>query len=81
LENININLGKYDFLEKFEKYGIVFKHRTITIPKITKNECMKSNKILIYTGYCDKKWNHSYSLKYSLGGSERAVLNIAYYLS
>jgi len=43
-------------------------------------ECNKSNKILIYTGFCDKKWNYSYSQNSALGGSERAVINVAKYL-
>lgn len=43
-------------------------------------ECNKSNKILFYTGFCDKKWNYTYSINNALGGSERAVINIAKYL-
>jgi len=40
----------------------------------------KSNKILIYTGFCDIKWNYTYSMNSALGGSERAVINISKYL-
>ena len=37
--------------------------------------------ILFYTGFSDILWNNSYSEKHALGGSERAVLNLAKKLS
>jgi beta-1,4-mannosyl-glycoprotein beta-1,4-N-acetylglucosaminyltransferase len=78
LENSNINLSGYDFLEKYEKYGIVFKHRALVQnQKFTKEECLNSKKILIYAGFCDVHWNYTYSLTNALGGSETAVYNLA----
>jgi len=77
LENNNVNLSGYDFLEKYEKYGIVFKHKYMHVPKFSKEDCLNSNKILIYAGFCSINWNHTYSLTNALGGSETAVYNLA----
>ena len=78
LENRNINLYKYDFLKKFESYGISFK--SFSYPKInlfSKEECINSNKILFYTGFSNVLWNYTYSITHALGGSETAVANLA----
>jgi hypothetical protein len=50
-ENIKINLYKYQFLKQFEKYDIKFKSFEQPKPLFTEDECKKSNKILIYTGF------------------------------
>jgi hypothetical protein len=69
LESQNFNLIKLDFLKNFEKYGVVFKHRNINLVKFSPDECSKSNKILIYTGFSNINWNYTYSLNNALGGS------------
>jgi GR25 family glycosyltransferase involved in LPS biosynthesis len=75
-ENIKINLYKYEFLKKFEKYEIKFKSFEQPKPLFTEDECKKSNKILIYTGFSNLNWNYTYSLNNALGGSETAVANL-----
>jgi Glycosyl transferase family 2 len=64
---------KYKFLETFKKYGLDFDNN----PKYSVNECKSCKNILIYTGYMNFKWNYSYSLNNSLGGSESAAINLA----
>lgn len=41
---------------------------------------LNNKKVLIYTGFSNKKWNYTYSLNNALGGSERAVVNISHIL-
>jgi len=77
LENMNINLAKYDFLNIYENLGIVFKHKKFVAKKFSKEECEESKKILIYTGFSNKPWNYTYSINNALGGSETAVCNLA----
>jgi len=81
LENSNVSLTQHNFLDKYEKYGIVFKHRTIKPQKFSEEDCKKSNKILIYTGFSNLPWNYTYSLTNALGGSETAVCNLVHVLS
>ena len=49
----------------------------INKPKYSQDECLKSNNILIYTGFAWLKWNYSYSINNALGGSETAVINLS----
>jgi len=44
-------------------------------------KCSQSKKILVYTGFSYDDWNETYSKEKYLGGSERAVINIANCLS
>jgi beta-1,4-mannosyl-glycoprotein beta-1,4-N-acetylglucosaminyltransferase len=81
--NVNFNESKYHFLEKYEKYGIVYKYRKkmeIQQFNFTKNDCLNSNKILIYAGFSNVLWNQTYSNNNSLGGSETAICNLVKYL-
>jgi FkbM family methyltransferase len=75
-KTMNINLYKHRFLKVFEKYGLTF--QSFEEPKcvFTEEECKKSNKILIYTGFSNLPWNYTYSLNNPLGGSETAVTNL-----
>ena len=59
--NAGLNIEKY-----FPKQKITF----------SKNECMLSKNILIYTGFSDIYWNDSFILNNALGGSEKAVVYI-----
>jgi hypothetical protein len=75
-----INLSTYEhFMIKFEKYGLKIKKNEINESYFSKEECEKSNKILVYTGDIGLLWNHTYSLINSLGGSETAVSSIVKY--
>lgn len=69
----NLSSSKYSFLYVYEKYGLKIIHQN----KFTKEECLQCKNILIYTGYMTKKWNYTYSLNNSLGGSETAAINLA----
>ena len=77
LQNVvKYNLSKHDFLKIFIKYGINFE--CFNNKKIfTQDECIKSNKILFYTGFCNKNWNYSFYLTNALGGSETAAICLA----
>ena len=77
LETNNIELSKYDFFNNFEPYGISRKVKTSNKSVFSEDDCKKSNKILIYTGFSNVPWNYTYSLHNSLGGSESAVINLA----
>ena len=77
LETNNIDLSNYDFFKKFEPYGISRKVKTSIKSMFSEDDCKKSNKILIYTGFSNIPWNYTYSLHNSLGGSESAVINLA----
>jgi len=78
----NLNLG---LINKYTDMGLDINNLNMLYNQNYQNtyieECNKSNKILIYTGFCDRNWNYTFSLNNALGGSERAALNIAYYLS
>ena len=74
----NIYLEQWDFLKKYEKYGIKIhfnKLQTNTVFSI--EECKKSNTILFYTGFSNVEWNYTYSITNGLGGSETAVANLS----
>ena len=43
------------------------------IKTFTQEECIKSKRILFYTGFSNINWNYSYSINHALGGSETAV--------
>lgn len=80
-----IERKKINYIENLENIKeIQFDTNLLYSNKIKFNnnqeECNKSNKILFYTGFCDKQWNYTYSINNALGGSERAVINIAKYL-
>ena len=75
LISIDYPIYDHDFMEKFEKYGVFLPK--ISDPTFSLDECYKSNKILIYTGYSPFKWNYTYSLNNALGGSETATTCLA----
>ena len=80
----NIDLTNYDFMKKYEKYGIKInqsKLEQINKRIFSEEECKRSNKLLIYTGYAPYLWNYTYSLNNALGGSETAVCMLAKCLS
>jgi hypothetical protein len=81
---------KQIFLEKMNKYFEFLKINGIKLDEklINKyfNELNNGNNsnngnILIYTGFSKDLWNLSYSETHALGGSERAVINLAKELS
>ena len=77
LESLNINIAKHDFLKLYKEHGIVFKHRQTIRANFSKEECEQSKKILIYSGFCDRPWNYTYSIGNALGGSETAICRLA----
>lgn len=84
LVECNIDLTNYDFMQKYEKYGIKInqsKLEQINKRIFSEEECKRSNKLLIYTGYAPYLWNYTYSLNNALGGSETAVCMLAKCLS
>lgn len=69
----NFNDPKYEFLTSLTKIGF-----NIETNKFSEEECKNCKNILFYTGYMNFKWNYTYSLNNSLGGSESAVINLAF---
>ncbi len=76
LEEAGYNIRQYDFISKYNVYGIKLNIMEI-ISKYTEEECRESKNILIYTGYMPHKWNYTYSLTNALGGSETAAAYLA----
>jgi GR25 family glycosyltransferase involved in LPS biosynthesis len=73
LISIGYNFDDHTFMSSFEKYGIHVKKNKKT-PAFTREQCAKSNKILIFTGFSGGvTWNYSYSIQNALGGSETAA--------
>jgi len=66
----NYPLYDHDFMNNYEKFGIIVPKFE---PEFSREECSKSKKILIYTGYAPFEWNYSFSLENALGGSETAA--------
>ena len=64
----------YDFMFKYEKYGIVLPK--VVDPIFSLDECFNSKNILVYTGYAPFRWNYTYSLNNALGGSETAIASL-----
>jgi FkbM family methyltransferase len=79
LHSKNYPLHNHNFLSNFEKYGININYNIKA--QFSDEECINSNKILIYTGYSPHLWNYTYSATNALGGSETAVLSLAKELS
>jgi len=74
LKSINYPIYSHEFMKSFEKYGIKVNEENKN--KFSQEECIKSNNILVYTGFSNCNWNYTYSLKNALGGSETAVINL-----
>ena len=64
--NAGLNIDKYFPNQK-----------SLKSKKFSKNECMLSKNILIYTGFAEIHWNDSFMLNNALGGSEKAVVYIS----
>jgi GR25 family glycosyltransferase involved in LPS biosynthesis len=71
LVSINYPVSDHEFMNKYEKYGINVSN--LIKSKFSPEECSKSNKVLIYSGYAPFKWNNSFSVNNALGGSETAI--------
>jgi glycosyltransferase involved in cell wall biosynthesis len=75
-----VNLQNLDFLNnpEYKNSGIlldnyIMKEITNKPQKFSKEICKDSKNILIYTGFSDIEWNHTYMEDNALGGSEKAV--------
>ena len=79
----NVNIQDFGFLnnEVYINAGLnihkYFPKQQIQSKKISKNECMSSKNILIFSGFCDVNWNYSFILNKALGGSEKSVAYIS----
>ena len=81
----NFHESKYDFFKSLKTIGFNIDSfigsnndtNINTNNKFSEEECKNSKNILFYTGYMNFKWNYTYSLNNSLGGSEYAVINLA----
>lgn len=75
LETNGYNVSQYNFIDKYKIYGIeIDKNKHINF---SEEDCKQSKNILIYTGWMTNKWNYTYSLSNSLGGSETAAAYLA----
>ena len=76
-----VNIQICDFLQN----NVIYINAGLNIEKyfpkqkttFSKNDCMLSKNILIYTGFSDINWNYSFMLNKALGGSEKAVAYIS----
>jgi glycosyltransferase involved in cell wall biosynthesis len=75
-----VNLQNLDFLLKpeYKNAGIlldnyIIKEVTNKPQNFSTEICKNSKNILIYTGFSDIEWNHTYIQTNALGGSEKAV--------
>ena len=74
-----INVLTFDFINRdvYKNAGLFLddpsKEITNKPQTFSENQCLSSKNILIYTGFCDIRWNYSYMLNNALGGSEKAV--------
>jgi GR25 family glycosyltransferase involved in LPS biosynthesis/glycosyltransferase involved in cell wall biosynthesis len=75
LLSIQFPVFDYDFMIKYEKYGVEIPKPHV--PIFSKEVCRNSNKIMIYTGFSNVKWNYSYMKTNAIGGSESAVAYLA----
>ena len=68
-------IHEHHFMSQYDKYGINIQKLGIKMgePNFSQEECAKSKKILIYSGYAPYKWNYTYSVEYAMGGSETAI--------
>jgi len=71
LISINYPIYDHEFMIKYEKYGINVSK--FIESSFSLEECSKSKKILVYSGYSPFRWNHSFSINNALGGSETAI--------
>jgi len=76
-----VNIQNCDFLQNNDIYinsGLnIEKYFPKQKTTFSKNECVLSKNILIYTGFSDIRWNDSFMLNNALGGSEKAVVYIS----
>lgn len=84
----NVPLHSFDYLltDVYKNAGIItdyiFVKEVTNKPSIfSEEECAQSKNVLIYTGFCDLKWNYSYALTNALGGSEKAAAYLSQHLS
>ena len=79
LESNNYNLLKHDIMKIYSKYNVNIKCFDISLPEqnFSQEDCLKSNKILFFTGFSDLPWNYTYSMTNALGGSESAVIYLS----
>ena len=81
LVGVKFPLIKYnEIMDKYEKYGIKLHYKETKETnknKFTLDECKKSKKILIYTGFSNVDWNYTYGQQFALGGSETAINCVA----
>jgi GR25 family glycosyltransferase involved in LPS biosynthesis/tetratricopeptide (TPR) repeat protein len=74
LISINYPIHDHEFMNLYEKYGIVLPKNEESV--FSNEECMASKNILFYTGYSPIKWNDTYGSTNALGGSETAVISL-----
>ena len=75
LISINYPVYEHEFMVRYESYGILMPK--VDNPTFSEEECLKSNKILFYTGYSPFEWNQTFSLTNALGGSETAAISLS----
>lgn len=83
LEENGYQVNQYDFMSRYEKYGI---ENNYVVKKFEDENpveyelCKNSKKILFYSGFAGMQWNQTFSLTNALGGSETAVAYLTKYL-
>jgi glycosyltransferase involved in cell wall biosynthesis len=75
--NAGLNIDKYFPKQKKQSLKSPQTLKSPQSQKFSKNECMSSKNILIFSGFCDVNWNYSFMLNKALGGSEKSVAYIS----
>ena len=78
------NLEQHDYIKTFAVYDIpCLKHLlepSVPMQLFTDKECSESVNVLVFAGFGGVPWNFTHGLTDALGGSERAVAFLTYYL-
>ena len=78
LFNNNVQLNKFDILKKYSNL-ILTDYIFPEITQDTRQKCINSKNILVYTGFSNEPWNYSFSINNAIGGSEKAVAYLTKY--
>lgn len=84
LKSRGYNLEQHDYIKTFAVYDIpCLKHLAVPpapVKVFTDEECANSVNVLVFAGFGGTPWNFTYGMTDALGGSERAVAFLSYYL-
>jgi len=78
LHTNNVPLNKFNILKKYTNI-ISVDYIFGDMQEITKQKCINSKNILVYTGFSNEPWNYTFLTNNAIGGSEKAVAYLTKY--